>query len=297
MKSKKKLRSCFLVTSMNIDVQPLWNILEQRNIKRIGYFLESSYGNELSLKIEEAIHKADFIFAVLDSRASNKNVYFELGIAFGKNKPIFLVTDSNEGVPLLLKDIFFIKATFSDFEAIKYNLDIFLEHSKATRKAKTKTTRRSSKKRFSAELLFDNVKRAQSERDLENVLRDAFKRAGYQVDKEVGAEDKLVDMAVWIDQIQSAIGNPVLVELKAGLLTENRINDGLQQLRVATLNSGGRIGLLIYKDERGQRFPFNSNKWPLIIALSVDEFLEMLSNGNLPKYLITQRNRFVHGPS
>jgi len=296
MKSPSKFRSCFLTAPMNVDVLPIWNILESKNIQKVDYKLESSYGSELSLRVEEAIHKAGFVFAILFSGADNRNIYFELGIAFAKNKPIFLLVDSSELIPVFLRDIFYVQAKPTDFEAIKFNLEIFLEHHKTRINVQRSKGEPSKKtKKLDAEVLFDEAKRAENEKELTIVLKNAFGKVGYLFEDLPNSKIRLADIAVWIDQIQSSIGNPVLIEVKAGLLTENRFIDGLNQLRTSLLNSGGRVGLLIYQDERGLKHKATSSGWPLVIALSIDELLSFLANGSLADFLIDERNRIIHG--
>src|ERR671927_256032 len=49
--------------------------------------------------------------SIVDLTKANPNVYFELGVAIGMNKPVFLVLKEGESVPSLLKS--FVKVRFT----------------------------------------------------------------------------------------------------------------------------------------------------------------------------------------
>ena len=66
--------------------------LEELNIKCVRADNELSSGQLLG-KIEKNIDKSRFIIAKVDS--SNLNVYFELGLAMGKQKDVLLISEKN----------------------------------------------------------------------------------------------------------------------------------------------------------------------------------------------------------
>ena len=45
---------------------------------------------------------------------------------------------------------------------------------------------------------------------------ELFRQAGYIVSEQASQSDKGVDLAVWIDELESAIGGPLLVQVKSG---------------------------------------------------------------------------------
>ncbi len=57
---------------------------------------------------------------IVDLTTSNPNVYFELGVAIGLNKPIFVILKQNTTVPMLLEN--FVKLHFTSYTELEKNL-------------------------------------------------------------------------------------------------------------------------------------------------------------------------------
>ncbi|MCA9994166.1 MAG: hypothetical protein KDE56_00380, partial [Anaerolineales bacterium] len=69
--------------------------------------------------------------SIIDLTSANPNVYFELGVAIGLNKPVFIVLKDGETVPPLLQN--FVKLRFSSYARLERDLvaqvPSWLEHS------------------------------------------------------------------------------------------------------------------------------------------------------------------------
>ena len=79
--------------------------LRNRNVKA---WLDSDIkpGENWSEAVETALRESDAIIVVISSAASeNRNLYFDLGVALGANKPVVLVTDpsSRTSIPFDLR--------------------------------------------------------------------------------------------------------------------------------------------------------------------------------------------------
>src|SRR6202011_4537570 len=88
--------------------------------------------------------------------------------------------------------------------------------------------------------------------------------AGFIVSQPSLRREQGADFAVWIDDIDEALGNPLLVEVKAGDISLRRLHDAAANLRRYVAKTHGRCALLVYWDEANRKYPEVSLEWPLI---------------------------------
>ena len=130
------------------------------------------------------------------------------------------------------------------------------------------------------------------------ILADAFRKVGIQaaIRPDTGSGQH-PDLAIWIDETQSILGNPILVEVKAGRLSQSRIDEAYHQLSQYLIRAKARLGILIYRDLAGARYKVAATHLPLVICLSIEELIDCLRLGTLTKTLIAIRNRAMQGVS
>jgi hypothetical protein len=107
--------------------------------------------------------------------------------------------------------------------------------------------------------------------------------------------DSGVDLALWIDETQSILGNPILVEIKAGRLSQSKIDMTFHRVSNYLLSTGLQLGLLVYLDTEGRTFKVQSIRLPLVICLSFAQLVDELRSGTLPSTLLDIRNKAAHG--
>lgn len=130
---------------------------------------------------------------------------------------------------------------------------------------------------------------------LERLVAEVLRASGADVvaaspDHEIGA-----DFAVWSDVLESLVGNPLLVEVKAKLRTHADVNRAARQLSTYLGASGSRWGLLLY----GEGPDPDSAAWartpPNVIGLPLRALLDGLRSQAFPELVRDLRNRRVHG--
>jgi hypothetical protein len=300
MKRKTLLKSCFISCPIDVNIDPLRRSLVNHGIEvRDAFSLPP--GASIVRVIESAIREVDFVCAVVTSDISS-NVIFEIGLAYGIRKPLFLLVDKESKIPSYLKEVFYVKASPDDIDAIDFNLEQFLKY-------ETRRTRRIIKKydddpkplieqklsineRLGA---LANLQSIQYGFELERLVADILSQTDALVTQETYQYDKGVDIAIWLDEIGSILGNPILVEVKGGTLSENRLRMAEEQLRSYLAKTNARAGLLIYHDKEGNRYPSVSSDLPLVIRFDVRELVEILSKGELVETLMAKRNQIAHG--
>jgi len=108
------------------------------------------------------------------------------------------------------------------------------------------------------------------------------------------SQDKGVDLAVWIDEIERSLGNPLLVQVKTGNLSAKILRNQASRLREYMAKTHARCALLVYWDRDNREFAETSGGWPLVFLLSGPKFSRLLSEGRFVTELIRLRNTVVH---
>ncbi|EHQ29714.1 restriction endonuclease [Mucilaginibacter paludis] len=133
-----------------------------------------------------------------------------------------------------------------------------------------------------------------SHTELEYIIEEIFRTLRFKYVQQLQARDHGVDFAVWNDQLGRLLGNPIIVEVKAGALTLAKIEHFTHQLMVYAEKSDSSLALLFYLDPKRTKFEWNFNLKPLILAFDVEDFLNSLLQDSFENIILFQRNRIVH---
>jgi hypothetical protein len=118
---------------------------------------------------------------------------------------------------------------------------------------------------------------------VERLIASLFSQVGAEFveNPELDRQGDRVDMAVLPSRESAEI---LLVEVKAGRLTEERLAAAESQLQSYVLGRHAGLGLLLYHDFDGQHLP-SRHTIPLIIRLSVREMIAGLATNSLPQLI------------
>jgi Restriction endonuclease len=292
VKAKQTSRSCFLSAPFGTDTRTL-----ERELKKRGLSVTDGRtlapGAPLIEEIRERISETDLVCVVgsVDLPASSA---FEIGIAIGMAKQVVAFAPLGTALPNDLLGITYCSAALDDRLGIATFLDAFLAHGRTKRWGKA------------GEVTVPKLTKAQS-RDLrrqlarvhgsafEAAVRDLFDLAGYVASETVVTSDRGVDFAIWIDNLQHAFGNPILVEVKDHL-DEWSVGHVEEALRSAMVRTRSRLGLLVYRaTSHSAKRALVSRSWPLVLRLEAGDLIQLLERGTFESELIRRRNRVVHG--
>jgi hypothetical protein len=316
--SKVMKLTCFIAAPVGADTGTLRTALEQRKIKWIDATSARPKWSML-MTIESAIRSASFVCAVIPHDAEASGVYFQLGIAAGLRKPVLLLVEPGVAIIADLASLNYLRATLNDQQAIAFNLDAFLDHfaqkpePRSTGRLPRRVEARSRQPRGDAgaempykskQLDVEWAKHAMSEieqmtpasasRKLEELVVGLLEEARAVVRQQPGEFTQGVDMALWLDEVESGLRNPIMVEIKLGTLTEARIDEAENLLRRHVATGYAGAGLLVYLDRGGQTFARVRACWPLIFRLSIHDLVDLVGGGKLGKTLLAERNRVAH---
>jgi hypothetical protein len=294
----KKLK-CFISASDKSNILILKNILDEQGILTFDIF-----DFKLSISIQDNLKKKirDSDFAIFIISGDNPNIFYEMGICEGLDKPQFIILDEYLKVPFVLNNKLFLKASLKDKEFLKLSIDKFIEE--VTTDKKKKYIKRIKENTFEPDIkqeIKEIIKKIKSLRnsgteiELEQTIEQIFKSLNIRHASNITHADKGIDFALWSDKLGRTIGNPILIEVKYGNLQENTFIEYQRQLLNYINRTEAKAALLLYLDKSGKRFKIDSSLYPLIMSFDVEDFLTELLNSNFENILLNQRNKIAHG--
>lgn len=304
--ASSKFKRCYISAPPGTNVSPLRHVLEERGVTCVDQG-DLKSGVSLLRELEAQIGRSDFVCAVVPSASEYESVLFEMGVARGKGRPMLVFVDFGVYLPHLLREVPYSRARLEDSSAIEAHIGAFLEHSdedvargtseEDTAASVARTKRVDTSSAALALMAFE----AGNPTNLENVVRELFRDAGMvtsaslETVNEGRGDASRPDLTLWVDELQDFLGNPVLIEVKYGVLSATHIEAAEEQLRHYVREVHGQSGLLVYFDKDGKQFAHFSGRWPLIIRMSLRELMDALEKGQLAQSLASIRNRAVHG--
>ncbi len=106
--------------------------------------------------------------------------------------------------------------------------------------------------------------------------------------------EKGVDLIIRNKGLAPYFGNPMLIEIKAGVLNTSILNNAQYQLQNYLFRTEAKGGIILYLDKNDKRFSISS-KYPLILCFDIEDFVLGISSQGLEKFLIQKRNEIAHG--
>jgi hypothetical protein len=289
--TRPRFKRCFISAPFGANTAVLRQALEEKGIRWTDQTSVTAGSSWLDV-LDRELFRSDFVCTILPAEREG-NILFELGIAYAKGKPILAFIASSLRVPSDILSLTYVRSDPTDPEAVRLALNAFLEHAGPTPPRRTRTPSRKVK------ATSEQPKSAlpASPLELERQTADLLKRAGFIVSEPTERRDQGADFAIWIDELEHSLGNPLLVEVKAGDLSPGRLREAASQLRHYVSKTHGRCALLIYWDRINREFPPAPSEWPLILQLSGASLTTLVSRGKLIQELVRLRNAAVHGRS
>jgi nucleoside 2-deoxyribosyltransferase len=294
----KKLK-CFISFSANEKIKPLAELLLQRNILVEDAFSLPDNSYPIYDAISERIRQADFIIVLLSLEHPNSNVFYELGFAKALDKPIFLIINDSGVIPPELSELVYVRASPKDINVISFTLDKFLNNlNRGTLRTLLK------QKDFHKNIEITNIYSEkhthlpssvpQNEVMAIERITELLSRQKIIFETGVAFGSKIADISLWVDSLESNLGNPILMEIKIGHLTEKSLKLAEDQLIKLIQNTNARIGLLIYGDKDNRHFASSKLLSPLIIRFEYRDFISKLSKCPLDLIILSERDRMAH---
>ncbi len=294
MKFELSPRMCYISSSAAVDSSSIQSILASRG------FITSAETNGVKStayweqKVVDSIRASEFVVAVLSTGADNSNVYYEIGLAHGIGKRVLILAspemkESTAG----LKSSLYLRIDISNREAVEFALDQVLNAPEKSRNLIVAEGKNNLPIGDLADDLLSQLSTPESTGGAhpENAVVQALGKSGVNVLVKSKYWDTGADMAVWADEIESIVGNPLLIEVKQHISGATSVTRLSSQIESYLENSNASWLLLLYLEGPEQ----GSESWEQIpesvMYVSVKEFLESFKSMNFVEIVNSLKSR------
>jgi hypothetical protein len=256
-------------------------------------------GESLPGAISRRLQRADFVCAVLPRDAvAAGNVLFELGIAAGLGRPVFIISEKGSVIPVGLQAYPFVEADLGDTDAIRFHLQVFLTNIARSVNAALSSPRpltggsKLSSTRAS-QLLYRAADPKLSTRDLHRIVAEALEGLGAHVITDAKLDRRArADIVAWIPNAPPDLGAPFLVEVMSSHQPAG-YSAGKTQLARHMALARIRTGLLVTTDG-SREIAVNIVASGYVFVVSTTMLIKLAEDGQLIKHLVETRNRSAH---
>jgi hypothetical protein len=286
-------KSCFVIASGAVPVGPFFEALRREGIEPffISDFLQSSSLSTSTLR--GAFRSADIIVAFLVPGFPSENAIFEIGLAVGLGRPLMIFSSREISLPFDLKKFQVNYIDLSNFENAIPSIKKFFETKEKgylpEKIADYSSPPEKRRPNLRGQILRNELSRirnlANSPVEFERSIAGLLSNLGWTVaEARLDARTRAPDVAVWIDEIQKDVGNPLAIEIKTSFKPSD-LERVTAQLTRYLETAGAKAGLILYS---GPDLLLNSNiaqNVPPILALNFDEFADLLEQERFPAAL------------
>jgi len=290
------MQTCFISAPVNLDLGVLRALLHSKGIETILPFELEITGANFREQIEKAIQKADFCIAVLTASKGSSNVFFELGYAWAMRKRVVLIQTGNIELPPNLSGFPILKVDTNEGEKLASLLDQFLKSQKSAKPRRYKVDKTKPLSSRAKELTrhLKKLGGRATHQEFENILLTAFRESGIRTFAEPQSEDRSYDFALWLDELEYVVGNPVVVEVKTKLT--RRVARKMRRRFVERFGTEiGKALLVIYLRGSERQIGAENIGVPLVLFIHVARLLSELELKSLGDFVRGARNKLAHG--
>ena len=294
---------CFISASYETDTTLLKNLLAENGVEVFDLY-DFSIGESIQQILKRKLRQSDFALFVLAK--DNLNVLYEMGVCEGLGKQNFILLEKEFKVPFYIENKLFLRANLQDREFLKATIEKILQDVQGKKiKPTTRIKEESKRKDVYTRDIKDNLRSYLSQirtlrvnghgRELEYLVEEIFKTIKLNYVENSQNLDKGVDFALWNDELGRIIGNPIIVEVKYGNLSETMFHSAEEQVKKYAEKTEAKVALLLYLDKGNKRHKIKSHLSPLIISYDIEDFTNELINTSFETIILNQRNKIAHG--
>lgn len=290
---------CFVSREYNIApiiLKQIQEVLDELKIQYLDMYSQD-YGVDISSGVIKLISNAEIVIAVITKKSAN--VLYEIGLAVGMGKGVFLLLDDSEEIPSDLYNLTYIKINDNLRENLMLPLKFFVDKKRKKPQIDyTKYYKKGLETEFaSKDIYVERAKYIRENRDgagFERLVADLFAEIKDQytaVKFQQTEKNEEYDFAVWVDELFGKIVNPIKFELKLGDMPLERIEALVNKLTRQTKNQELIIILCCGKVEN--YLNANSN----VLVIEFEDFLDKIEKYGLAHAIWYYRCLGAHGRS
>ncbi len=295
---------CFISREYNVSseiLNSIQEVLDELNIQ-YGDKFPIQNGMLISQAIYTAICEADIVIGIITKNVSN--VLFELGLAIGLEKEVFLLVDDSDYIPSDLHGRLYIKINKNlkenlalplSFLVGKKRKKVYVDYTKFYLSGMKDVNTSISENKYIEKL--EEIKKNGNGFQFENLVSELFGEIKEQyatINFRPASKDEGYDFAVWVDELDERIINPIKFELKLGNISKEQLNNCVSQ--VATKVKNQELVLILYCNKNNETIEYQS-MFPNIVVVEFETFLRHLCKSGLTQTIWYFRNLGAHGGS
>ena len=289
---------CYLSAPANVDTRALRQTLTELDVRVATPAELPPPGESLPGEIRRSLREADFVCGVLaDEPSATTNVAFELGIAAGLSRPIFVIASKHAAFPFGLQAFPYLQGNPNDVDAVRFHLSAFLKNMKQSARSALisgKPTKRPSAPQSDA--IADLRRRVRnlntSGVEMTQVVFGALRALGAVISFDERIEHGFrPDAIAWLPETVTELAGPLVIEIKrTPMRASPEITAQMARYMAAARAQAGLPVVL----ESGPRVEVRSVSGGYLFIVSLETLLDLAETGQLIPDLIRARNSFVH---
>jgi hypothetical protein len=132
---------------------------------------------------------------------------------------------------------------------------------------------------------------------VEEVATSAIQASGVNLmeKSEIPATKAVGDLAVWLDELDVSVGNPLLIEVKGRLISPDEAAGTRSQLLHTLQQTGARSALVLFLDDPEDAARVTDLSLPNVLFLGIYDLLHRLQRRGFGEVIRDLRNRVAHG--
>jgi hypothetical protein len=279
------------------------HVLKQHGVNAFAADELDLAGAPMALVLMEAVGRADIVIGVFGGQEESGNVLFELGVAQGLKKPTLIIAPHDEATsPVAPTGIPCLRAKPHDSAALEFGIALFLAAPAQGIPSPNRAKKETHPLRDYADALLakldlgqEHVGNQRRGSYLQDLIVEALKKSGVStvsVDDKQG--DTEIDIAVWCNDLEPWVRNPLLIEVRKYLRGEGDLDTLVNRFAGAFKPGLVNWALVIYGDAapKAERL---KHLHPNILLISAHDFLVSLRETGFGDLIRRLRNERVHG--
>lgn len=292
------MKSCYITASHPATERlgQLRRLLGQRGIQVI---VPTDFAAALDTAdlIRATISKAEWVLGVITSEVGHENVYFELGVAVGLGKRHLLLVEPGVETPTSLQNTLQLRTRLENEEALLFAIEQMLAAPKP-KKARKRHDQSYRPLGADADRLLAHLSHISSVRPplgLESFVESLLKQGGVTtMATSLTTPGRWhYDIAVWIDELQPYVGNPLPIEVRYEIPEPAE----LQRLNRKVTGGGSPWVLVLHVQDSIDPSDAWSRLPSTILHIRIADLVEKMRTSTFPDVVRDLRNRAIHGVS
>ncbi len=297
---KKENITCFISAPVGITLSKIKRLLHEKNIESIVPSEVISLGQPIFEKVSELISRSDLFLAVLNNAPGSMNTYFELGVASAKKKHIVIISPDTHQIPFDLRGVLSLITDVEYLEPLEFVIDQIIaapKKRKITSKNRVQPTERSNLFIQTDELLnrlnFLNLGEVKNE--LENIVTNILNESDVTIVKQPKIINNTPDLAIWSDELDTILGNPIIIEIKENIRGSNHIKIISDRIQNYLEKTNSKFALVFFLKGIGPENAKNLANINNILFFQLEEFIQQLKYHRFAEVVRRKRNFLAHG--